>query len=157
MSYTVSTGNEFWIKRLDGSAITLEGSIYDTVLEVKKKIFLKEGIPVENQRLVYAGKQLQNNKTLKKSGLSTLDGILLIVRKPGGSRQKIWIKSSEGLNFTIYFNPEDTVVDVKKKIYESKEIPIKLQRLFVNTEELENTKTLREYRIEENTTIDLRI
>ena len=123
----------------------------DSVENLKAKIHDKEGYPIDQQRLIFDGKELEDAKTLSDYDITKDGTIHLIIKLRGGMQISVKTLAGEILNFDV--EPSDSVESLQEKIAESKAWPAQGQRLIFDGKPLENTKTLAECKIDENSLI----
>uniref|UniRef100_A0A7S1BNC3 Ubiquitin-like domain-containing protein n=3 Tax=Corethron hystrix TaxID=216773 RepID=A0A7S1BNC3_9STRA len=170
---------QLFVKTLTGKTVSIEVEAGEAIEDVKAKIAEKEGIPPEQQRLIFGGQQLQDGKTIGDYDLGDDATLHLVLRLRGGicpryifglstsicaircgdngdgETMQLFVKTLTGKTVSIEVEAGEAIEDVKAKIAEKEGIPPEQQRLIFGGQQLQDGKTINDYDLGDDATLHL--
>jgi len=152
LSFGLQGGMQIFVKWRTGKMIVLNVEPSDSIEIVKEKIQEREGMPCYYQRLIFAGKILQDDRTLRDYSIPKYSTLHLIPLVPG-SEMQINLKTLAGTTITSEVVPQDTIENVKNRILQKEGIALECQNIFFAGKELKHEYTLGDYNILHGSTL----
>ncbi|KAK2941892.1 putative Ubiquitin-60S ribosomal protein L40 [Blattamonas nauphoetae] len=82
---SITDGSEVFVKTLTGKTVSFDVDLQtDTVEDLKRQIYGKEGIPPDQQRIIFAGRQLADHEVLSSAGIESESTVHLVLKLRGG-------------------------------------------------------------------------
>ena len=150
LSLSLGDHLELLVKIMFSKSITLAVGINNTVESVKHQLGEREGIPPEKQQLIFAGKQLEDVRTLWEYNIQNHDIVHLDY-----PMEIVVCVTLTGQRLTLDVMASDTVRKLKMKIQERINIPPPQQRLLFAGQPLDSWKTLSDYNFQKEDNLNL--
>ena len=147
---------QMFVETVTGKTLTLNVRMDDTVKHVKSLIYEKEGIPPDQQRILFGRKLLRDGRRLKEYDVQSQSTLNISLGLLGG--MLIFVKTLTGKTITLEVKADNTIEDIKYKIQDKEGMPIDQQQLIFAGRQLEDRRTLSYYynTKEDNTSLVLK-
>ena len=145
------------IKTMDDKTILVSCSSEDTVNDIKMKVEHKLEIRHDLQYFTHRSRTLMDDRKLKHYGIKDRDFIFLELLPSELETMKICIKTMDSKTIQIFCSPEDTVRNIKARVFDTERIPPRRQRFTNRSRTLMDDRKLKHYGIKDRDFIFLKL
>ena len=146
---------QIFVRTLSGKTITLTVDSSDTVASAKRKIQVKDGLPVDRQSLVYNGRELEDEQSLSDCHIVQASTLHLYLRLSTGEGMRVRVRRPSGELVPVVVGRQDTVLALKSVLEEELGVPLEQQRLFFQGQPLENQVSLSQCGVQDRSEVGL--
>jgi ubiquitin C len=150
----VELQHRIFVKTLTGNAYTLMVKLSDSIETIKAMIHNDSGILAENQRLIFAGRQLEEGCSLSDYNIKQDVTLHLAYRL---HYIKILVETAYGWSISLNVEPYSTIHRIKEEIQIEKGFQADKQRLIFAGEHLEDGRTFSECNIRDGSSLQLEL
>ena len=108
--FVPNPGHQLFVKTFTGKTITLGFKDEDMIEDIKDQIRRKEGVPPDQQRLIYAGQQLHDGKTMLDYKIQKESTVHMVLKLRGGGCPMFLLRDEEldeSFNFDFTYLKDD--------------------------------------------------
>lgn len=153
-----ATPKYLYVRNLLGKTISIGFHPSDTIRTLKTKISAKEGIPVDHQKLIFHGRNLDDEEIVERCNIEQESNLQLALTIPGEEKLcSVFIRILTGKLLTVELPCSAKVIELKERVHTLEGLPPAQQKLVLDGVELADEATLDSYHLSMHTTLQLMI
>jgi len=145
-----------FVRNADGKTIPVDVSPNDTVLQLKYKVQEADGIPMAEQRLIFSGQQLRDERLVAEYDIQESSNIILVLQAVASNREvQVFVKSSDGKTISVTVKPGETVQQFKARLQDTEGVQTDNRRLVFRGQQLQDWRLISDYNFQKDSKLFL--